>query len=214
MRRVRGGCRGNPVMRLSVVCAIVAFVVAGCTGASPAGETTPKDATSAVSNDVSSSVDSSSIFVRNRCPVADADMGGGDAIGDAPSGQGMSFDVNRDHSIVCLFNWGGASWSLTLDGRPLLAAVIQATGIDNPLTPPVAGQKPKTARYVWGVADQAVASVSVNVAGKIIKAKFYSLTTDVHPFLVQVPGDGAVAVTATDSGGGMVSAVHPEAPNS
>lgn len=202
------------MMRLSVVCAIVACAVAGCTGAGPAGGTPPKDASSAVSHDASASVDSSPILVRNGCPIADADRGGGDAIGDAPSGQGMSFDVNRDHSIVCLSNRGGDSWSLTLDGRPLLAAVIQATGIDNPLTPPVAGQKPTTGRYVWGVADQAVASVSVNVAGKIVKATFYSLTTDVHPFLIQVPGDGVVTATATDSGGGVISAVHPGAPSS
>lgn len=214
MGRVRVGCRMRAVMRLSVVCATVALVVAGCTGAGPAGETTPKDASPAVSIAASSSVDSSATFVRNGCPITDSDLGVSDAIGDAPSGQGMSFVVNRDHSIVCLFNRGGASWSVTLDGQPLQAAVIQATGIDNALTPPVAGQKPKTGRYVWGVADQAVASVRVNVAGKIIKAKFYSLTTDVHPFLVQVPSDGSVTVTATDSGGAIISAVRPEAPSS
>lgn len=161
-----------------------------------------------------SSVDPSSIFVPNGCPIPDAEMGVGTPIGDAPSGQGMAFETNRDHSIVCLSNRGGTSWSLTLDGRPLLAAVIQATGIDNPLTPPVAGQKPQTGRYVWGVVDRTVASVSVNVDGKIIKAKLYALTTDLQPFLIQVPAGGALTVTATAPDGTVISSAHPEAPSS
>lgn len=178
-----------------------AAVVAGCLLA--ACSTTVTDL--AVSTETSAAA-------RGGCPIADDDVGAGNINGDAPSGQGISLEVDRGHSVVCLANRGGSSWSITPEGLAMPVAVVEATGIDSLLALPPAGSTPRSARYVWGVADVAVAAVRVNVGGKVVDARFYDLVKDLKPFLVQVPATGDASVTAVGVGGAVLGAVWPQRP--